>query len=241
MTNEHENNTPANHVTAQVKPEAAAQFSAKGIAPDVLMLMGAECAFCGPMMQMLTELMKAGRISELKIVNIEKNSVLAQEIGVRSVPWLQIGPFELQGSRTKQELLEWLQRASSLSGVTEYLEEMLIEGKINYASKLLQRYPPALKNIIGFIADPEAKMNVRLGVGAIIEDIAETDVFKEAIPRLKKYLSHADARVRGDACHYLSLTKDVSCIPAIEALLNDESEEVREIAQDSLEDFRSIA
>jgi thioredoxin-like negative regulator of GroEL len=236
MTNEQENNTPANQVATQVKP----QITAKNITPDVLMLMGTQCAFCGPMMQMITELMKAGHIAELKIVNIEKNPALAQELGVRSVPWLQVGPFELQGSRTKQELLEWLQRAESSSGVNEYLEEVLVEGKIDYVSKLLRRYPQALNNIIGFIADPEAKMNVRLGVGAIIEDIAETDIFKEAIPRLKEYLSHTDARVRGDACHYLSLTKDVSSIPAIEALLSDESEEVREIAQDSLDDLRSI-
>ena len=41
--------------------------------PEVLMLMGTQCAYCGPMMQMLTELMKAGKIARLRIVNIENN------------------------------------------------------------------------------------------------------------------------------------------------------------------------
>ncbi|GMR00893.1 MAG: hypothetical protein BMS9Abin19_0235 [Gammaproteobacteria bacterium] len=205
--------------------------------PTVLMLMGTRCAYCGPMMQMLAELMKAGEIAQLRIVNIENNPELAAELGVRSVPWLQIGPFELSGSRSKHELLLWIERASSFDGVTDYLGEVLSEGNIRYANKLIQRYPQALENVIDLMVDPEAKINVRLGVGVIIEDMAESELFKTMIPRLVGYLSSKDARIRGDACHYLSLTKDSSCIPDIEKLLSDESEEVREIAQDSLEDL----
>lgn len=205
--------------------------------PAVLMLMGTQCTYCGPMMQMLTELMKAGKIVSLRIVNIEKDPELAAELGVRGVPWLQIGPFELAGSRSKKELSLWLERASSLDGVTDYLEEVLTEGKIEYANKLIQRYPQALENVIDLMADPEAKINVRLGVGVIIEELAESEQFKTMIPRLVDYLSSKDARIRGDACHYLSLTKDRSYIPEIEKLLSDESEEVREIAQDSLNEL----
>jgi len=205
--------------------------------PMVLMLIGTQCTYCGPMMQMLSELMKAGHIAELRIVNIEKDPELAVQLGVRSVPWLQIGPFELSGSRSKQELLLWLERASSFEGISEYLAEVLSEGNIEYASKLIQRYPRALENVIDLMADPEAKINVRLGVGVIIEDMAETEAFKVVLPRLVEYLSDADARIRGDACHYLSLTKDHSFIPEIKKLLSDESDEVREIAQDSLDDL----
>ncbi|MBE9563660.1 MAG: thioredoxin family protein [Proteobacteria bacterium] len=205
--------------------------------PTVLMLMGRQCAYCGPMMQILTEIMKAGQLSDLRIINIEDNQELASELGVRSVPWLQIGPFELLGSRTKQEILLWLQRASSFEGLSEYLEEMLLEGNIDAATKLVQRHPPALENVIDLMADPEGKINVRLGVGVIIEELAESEGFKAVTPRLIDYLSNQDARIRGDACHYLSLTKDASYIVEIEKLLSDESEEVREIAQDSLDDL----
>jgi len=129
--------------------------------PTVLMLMGSRCSYCGPMMQMLTELMKAGKMAELRIVNIENALQLAAELGVRSVPWLQIGPFELAGSRTKQELLLWLERASSFDGVSDYLEEVLAEGNISYAKKLVKRHPQALENVIDLMANPEAKINVR--------------------------------------------------------------------------------
>ena len=214
--------------------------SPMNISPAVLMLMGTQCAYCGPMMQMLTELMKAGQIAELRVVNIEKAPELAQQLGVRSVPWLQIGPFELLGSRSKEEILLWIERASSFEGMNDYLEEVLSEGNLEYANKLIQRYPQALENVIELMADPEAKINVRLGVGVIIEDMAESEEFNFVIPRLIEFLSSEDARIRGDACHYLSLTKNSSYIPVIEKLLSDESEEVREIAGDSLDDLRAI-
>lgn len=202
--------------------------------------MGTQCTYCGPIMQILTEMMKAGQLADLRIVNIEEDPQLAIQLGVRSVPWLQIGPFELQGSRSKQEILLWLKRASSSEGLSEYLEEVLLEGNLESANKLIQRYPQALENVIDLMADPEAKINVRLGVGVIIEDMAETESFKAVIPRLIEYLSDDDARIRGDACHYLSLTKDASYVPDIKKLLADESEEVREIAQDSLDDLSEI-
>lgn len=208
--------------------------------PVVLMLMGSKCAYCGPMMQSLTELMKAGSLAELRIVNIEQNLELAAQLGVRTVPWLQIGPFDLPGARSKQELQLWLNRASSFEGINEYFEEILSAGNIEAANKLLQRHPEALENVIEIMADPEAKINVRLGVGVIIEDRAESQEFKKVIPRLIEYMSSKDARIRGDACHYLSLTKDRSYIPEIEKLLTDESEEVREISQESLDELREV-
>ena len=158
---------------------------------------------------------------------------------MRSVPWLQIGPFELAGARSKQELSLWIERASSFDGVSDYLAEVLAEGNIKSAQKLIHRYPKAVENVIDLMADPEEKINVRLGVGVIIEDMAASEAFKSIIPRLIDYLSSSDPRIRGDACHYLSLTGDRSFIPDIEKLLSDESEEVREIAHDSLDELRA--
>lgn len=205
--------------------------------PKVLMLIGTRCAYCLPMMQALVEIMKSGHIAELNIINIENDSQVATQFGVRSVPWVKLGSFELTGSRSKQELLQWLQRASSFDGITMYIEETLSEGNVQSINKLIQQQPESLRNVIALMADAEAKINVRLGVGVVIEEIAETQIFKSIIPDLIAYLSNDDARVRGDACHYLSLTKDPTYVSDIKALLLDESMEVREIAQDSLDDL----
>ena len=81
------------------------------------------------------------------------------------------------------DLLLWIERASSFEGVSDYLEDVLSEGKIEYANKLIQRYPQALENVIDLMADPEAKIHVRRGVGGIIEDKAVSVEFKTVIHR----------------------------------------------------------
>jgi len=212
----------------------------KSDSSSILMLMGEGCSYCGPMMTILTDLMKAGEIAELRIFDIQKNPDIALELGVRSVPWLQIGPFELTGMRTRKEILLWLQRASGREGLAVYLDEVLAEGNIDSARKLIQRSPEALRSLIDLMADADAKINVRLGVGVIIEELANSESFKHVLPALIEYLSSEDSRVRGDACHYLSLTKDIEHVPLIKILLSDESAEVREIAQDSLDDLRGL-
>lgn len=208
--------------------------------PDVLMLTGERCSFCGPMKIVLIELKAEGKIGELEFVGIEDSPELARELGVRSVPWLRIGPFELAGTRTRQELLQWLSRATGGEGARQYLEEVLAEGDIEAARKLIQRSPQTIDDVIELMADADAKINVRLGIGVIIEEIATSEAFRTVIPTLKTFLGDEDPRIRSDACHYLSLTKDISVAPAIEVLLQDDDAEVREIAQESLDELRAV-
>jgi hypothetical protein len=61
------------------------------------------------------------------------------------------------------------------------------------------------------------------------------------IPELGELTRHADARVRSDACHYLSLTHDASVKQHIEPLLDDEHEEVREVAEESLAELNNAS
>ena len=212
----------------------------KGDLPGVLMFMGKACSYCGPMMTILTELMKTGEIAELRILNIQHHPQLASALGVRSVPWMQVGPFELSGQHTKKEISQWLQRAASREGLAAYFDEVLAQGNIDYARKLIERSPDALYSLIDLMTDADAKINVRLGVGVIIEELAASELFKRVVPLLVEHLASKDSRVRGDACHYLSLTNDIALIPQIETLLSDESADVREIAQDSLDELKGL-
>ena len=88
--------------------------------------------------------------------------------------------------------------------------------------------------LIGLVSDADAKINARLGAGAIMEEYEGKQQLKALVPGLGELTRHHDARVRSDACHYLSLTHDASARKYIEPLLNDEHEDVREVAQESL-------
>ena len=72
------------------------------------------------------------------------------------------------------------------------------------------------------------------GVGVIIEEYEGREELRALVPQLGVLTQHQDARVRSDACHYLSLTHDASARPYIEALLDDAHAEVREVAEESL-------
>ena len=164
--------------------------------PAVMMLMGQHCAFCGPMMQILTDLMKSGQIGELCIINIEKQPEIAQKLGVRSVPWLQIGPFELAGARSKQEISEWLERASSFDGISDYLEEVLAEGNLDFANRLIDRYQQALER--GYDAEAYAEELQKAGYATDpeyarkINRVRNTEELQTRVSELKAELKNLD-------------------------------------------------
>ena len=66
------------------------------------MLLGTHCPYCPTVLKELGELVKSGVIGKLVVVNIEQHPEVARELGVRSVPWVRIGPFELEGLRSEK-------------------------------------------------------------------------------------------------------------------------------------------
>jgi len=205
---------------------------------QVLMFVGTHCQHCGPVLSSLSELVKEGVIDSLEVINLEKRPEAAVEWGVRSVPWLRVGWFELEGVRSKAELKRWVQNTSSTEGVSEYYAEILAQGRVKQCLSFLQDHPETMTSVLQLMSDPNEKINVRLGIGVIMEECAATADFKKYIPQLIEYLNHEDPRIRQDTCHYLSLTQNAELIKTLEPLLDDADENVREEAQDSIESLR---
>jgi hypothetical protein len=183
----------------------------------------------------LAELVKQGVIAELRVVNIEQQPESARALGVRSVPWVRIGPFELAGLRSRSELQQWAEKAHTTEGMAAYFEELLNEGGVAQVLQMIEAAPQTLAALLSIIANPEAKLNARLGAGAVIEDHEGSAALKAVVPQLIELTHHDDHRVRSDACHYLSLTHDNEVRPVLEARLQDEHADVREVAQESLD------
>ena len=208
--------------------------------PQVLMFVGTHCQHCGPVLISLSELVKEGVIDSLEVINVEKRPETALEWGVRSVPWLRIGWFELEGARTKAELNRWVQNTATAEGISEYYAEILAQGRVKQCLSFLQQHPETMTSVLRLMSDPNEKINVRLGVGVIMEESAASDDFKKYTPQLIEYLNHEDSRVRQDTCHYLSLTQNAELIKILEPLLDDKDENVREEAKDSIESLREV-
>jgi len=219
-------------MTKQINNEVQA---AQG--PEVLLLISSQCAHCAAVMKVVTAMVKQGDIAALKIVNLEKRPELAQQLGIRSVPWLKIGEFVFEGELSATEIKRWVDEAGEQQGEKVYLSEMLIEGNVDKVIDYIKRTPNALQTVAEFMLDADAKINLKLGVGVIFEEFAMDSLIDGVIEQLLEYINNEDARVRGDACHYLSLTGRKAFIPVFEKCLLDDDADVREIAQESLDDL----
>ena len=202
--------------------------------PEALMLLGTHCPHCPSVLASLSELVKKGVISKLEVINLEQRPETGRELGVRSVPWVKIGPFELAGLHSTAELNTWAEQAGSEQGMTRYFEELLGEGEVMRVLEMIASDHGLLHALIGLVSDVDAKINARIGAGVIFEDYEGKPELLALVPELGELTRHPDPRVRSDACHYLSLTHDASVTEYIEPLLQDADDDVQEVAEESM-------
>lgn len=202
--------------------------------PDALLLLSSHCAHCPSVLRALGELVKQGRIGRLEVVNVESRPEVAQALGVRGVPWVRIGPFELQGLRGQEELAEWARRVDSPDGMADYLHMLLKEGQLEQVISLARRAPELLAALLPIVANPDASLNVRIGAGAVFETFARGAALASLVDRLGALTESPDPRVRADATHYLGLSGSPQARPYLTARLTDPDPAVAEIAADGL-------
>ncbi len=204
-------------------------------APDALLLLSTHCPHCPAVLAALADLLKQGAIGRLEAVNLERHPEVAQALGVRSVPWTRIGRIELLGAQSKTELADWAAKADSEAGLADWFHLLLKEGRLEHARAAIEGDPALLAAVLPIVGNVEASLNVRLGAGVLLEDFAGSPALRALLPRLGELSQHADARVRADATHYLGLTGDAAAKPWLEARLQDDDADVREIATESLQ------
>ncbi|MCW8906690.1 MAG: thioredoxin family protein [Sedimenticola sp.] len=204
-------------------------------APEALALIGTHCPHCPALLESLAGLVKEGELSRLEVINLEQRPDIARELGVRSVPWVRIGSFELPGLRSREELTRWARAAASSTAIRDYIETMLAEGEVERVLTMIADAPDLMEQVIGLLDDPDAKINVRLGIGVIMEEYEGEPLLQQQVPLLGELTRHPDPRVRADACHYLALSGAGGARQFIDPLLQDESPDVCEVAQESLQ------
>jgi len=203
-------------------------------APDALLFIATGCPHCPAVLAGVSELVKQGKIGRLEVVNIAVYPDAAEQHGVRGVPWLRLGPFELEGLRSSAELKQWAERAGTPAGLAEYFREQLDTGDLSRVLATVKREPAGLDALLLLLADPETALGVRVGIGAVMEEFAGSAALQERVPKLGELTHSQVAHVRGDAAHYLGLARDARAAAYLRPLVNDPETQVREIAQESL-------
>lgn len=193
------------------------------------------CPHCPDVLQALSELIKDGDIAEMEVSNMALVPEKAQELNIRSVPWIKIGPFEFTGSHSKGELQKWIIRAQSETGMQDYFNDLLTTGELDKVISLLKKEPDLLKHLPAMIQDKDTPLGAKIGIGAIFEGFQGEKAIQALIPSLTQLLTSKEANIRNDACYYLGLTESLDAIEPIKTLANDDTEEVRESVRDALD------
>ena len=207
-------------------------------APSAKILITPQCPHCPGVISALVTLLKAGKIGKLEIINIVEHPEIAQQNGVRSVPWTQINALELSGALSGKELEKWVTVAREQQQ-SDYLIHLLETDRLQKAIEQIKQNPQQLPNLLMLLNDLETPMAVRIGIGAVLEEFEATPLIRAAIEPLLSMLTSEHQQVRADAAHYLSLTADRGVIPALDPLLHDPAAEVREIAAETIEELKT--
>jgi len=201
-------------------------------APDALLLIAPGCPHCGNVLEGLAQLVKAGQIGRLEVVNLAHHPEAGR--GVRSVPWLRLGEFELSGNRSLGELRQWAERAVQGSGLSLQLGELLGSHELDKVIERMRQRPEEMSELVRLAADPETPMHQRIGVGAVLEEFDGSQALARLVGQLGSMADHPHPAIRADAAHYLGLTRNPEAIAALQQLRQDEDAAVREIAIESL-------
>jgi len=202
--------------------------------PDAELMIATGCAHCPVVLSGLTELLKKGQIGRLAVTNITTHPEVAEARGVRGVPWIRIGPFELSGAHSQGELADWAARTGSEEGIQGYLEEGLETGQLAAVTSACRNNQAMLPQLLRLAGDLETAFAVRVGVGAVLEDLATEGLLVGLVDDFAALAASPHPQVRADAAHFLGLSGSPEAEPHLRHLADDADREVCEIAAESL-------
>lgn len=195
------------------------------------------------MLQLLQEPVKQARLAELRIVNIAAQPETAAELGVRSVPWLKLADFELEGAYSGKELEEWIERASSESGMADYFSELLGQGQRSKLLRYLHRYPQHTGALFMLAGEEDGSVDTRVGVASVVEELAEQEDHGNLADWFEAMLDmtrSGNPTIRADGAFFLSLSGHPQTREKLTGLLEDDHPMVRSVAEDALEDLADL-
>lgn len=198
------------------------------------LLLAPGCPHCPAVLEGLSRLIKEGVIGKLEVVNLAHHPEVGEEAGVRTVPWVRIGPWEFEGRLELAELRLWAELAAAGGGWGEYFRHLLEHRRPEWVAELVRERPVTLNDLVGLLASLETPLMVRIGGGAVLEELAGDPLLLEALPALLVLLDAEEPQTRADGCHYLGLVGSGQAAAPLRRMLDDPNPDVREIAAESL-------
>ena len=205
------------------------------------LLVAPACPHCPQIKQVLTELLAQSKLASLELVDISIDLERAEQLGVRTVPWCQLNALELQGAHSRDEIVYWVEQAARQDGRQQLFDSLLEVGQLAQVESMLRRHPEAMSDLLVLFADQERQINVRIGASAVLESLQGSGVLEQAVNQIGAHTQDHNVSTRIDACHVLSFIRHPSAMNFLRQALEDSDAEVREVAQESINELSEVA
>lgn len=212
--------------------------------PQAELFIASGCAHCPTVMSQLSELLKVGKLSQLKITNIAVDNERAAHLNIRSVPWFSLSnslsSMVFSGNYSAKEITQWVETSQTKEAMVNYIETLLKEGNLMTVVQAIQLAPKTFVSVIDMLKDEETSIDLRIGLDALLENFTATDTLKQQTPALLKMASEDNIRLQIDALHYLALTADTNNRAFLEEKTLDEDKQIQEAAIEALETLNDL-
>ncbi len=204
---------------------------------SVLALAATVCPHCPMVIRTVLSAAVGRPLIKVSVVDAVQFSDMAEQYKVRATPTVIInGAATLVGQVTAGELTDHILGASIPESLTETLDSMIKAGRASDAAALVcdRKRPDALLPI--YLSQ---EFSVRMGALVALEEALEIDArcLDPIVDRLIELLSSDDTALRGDTAVLLGKVGDKRAAPAIKQLLEDENEDVRDAAEEALDEL----
>ncbi len=197
------------------------------------------CRHCPIVLNKLSEQLKKGELSSLKITNIAVDNKRAEELNVRSVPWFSLSNknsfMVFSGAHTVKEIQQWLITSQTENGMQKYIEQHLASGEIMTIVQAIQINPEIFSHVLTMIEDEETSMDIRIGLDVLIENFSASETLQKYTPELKVIASSDNLRLKIDALHYIALTGDIKNKDFLQGKTKDADMQIKDAAIEALE------
>ncbi len=200
------------------------------------LLVAPGCPHCEAMSRLLLQRVKDGRLGTLEIHHLPQHPELARELGVRSVPWFRIGVVELAGDYSGEEIDAFIELNRQPDPLSKFYGWLFRNGQKDEVLRRVRNAPENLREMMKLVFVEKTKFVERIGIGAVLEELAGEPVLEAIVPDLERMAQSPDHKDRVDAAYYLGLVGSDAARALLERLLQDEHPEVREEAGEALED-----
>lgn len=202
------------------------------------------CHYCPVVLDSLSKHLKQGQLANLSITNIAVKSERADKLSIRSVPWFSLSNTHVfmifSGNHTEKEIQKWLNLSKHKDSMQKYIEECLSTGQLMTVMQVMQLKPKMYSHVIAMLEDEETSMDIRIGLDALTESLAASDILKKHVEDFKRIASNDNTRLQIDALHYIALTGDAENNDFLKIKTKDSNAQISEAAIEALDTLNDL-